>query len=305
MKYLLTLFAFIAFQSFAQDAILKKDGSKIDAKVIEISSTTIKYRKWDQPDGPMRTIEIREVKEIIYNDGTWEKFDEETTPKTEEKESPMRPPSRDDSRNDQDKEDLFKNGIFLDGVLGVGLRNYSYLEQIYTPNIDPNTGYDLGGTTTEQETRYSETNFMLSIRLGSKWYFGQGEKWRPGLQVTWFRFGTYIGGEAADDGPLIAVIGGPKTFSICNVGYANIFKFTDQMGLEANVTGGYNLEMYPYDGILTHGVSATVEAKFRFKKLAVGIDYMHIFGIENETTYNNSVRPASFNNIGISIGGKF
>lgn len=304
MKYLIILFTLISFQMHAQDVIMKKDGNKIDAKVIEITSSTIKYRNWDQPDGPVRNIEISQVKEIIYDNGTWETFDEpREEDKTETKEeAPMRPTSKESSKN---QDPLFKNGIFIDGVIGVGIRNYS--EYVYTPNIDPNTGFDNGGTS--QYVRNSQMHAMLSVRLGSKWYFGQREMWKPGLQTTWFRFGTYIGGESFDDGPAIGILAGPKTFSVCNVGFANIFKLSESIGVEANLTGGYNLELYPYDGIMTHGISTTFEAKFRFNKLSIGLDYMHIFGLNQENLVlvnpSNGFRPAGFDCIGISIGGKF
>lgn len=303
MKYLLILFTLISFQLSAQDVILKKDGSKISAKVIEITSTTIKYRNWDQPDGPIRNISITQVDEIIYDNGTWEKFDKPREYKEVES-KPMESPREKEKPN---KDPLMSNGFFIDGILGAGIRNNTYFQEIYTPNIDPNTGFDLGGTTSIQETKVSDPHFMISVRLGSKWYFGGGESWRPGLQVNWFRFATYVGGESIEDGPLIGIIGGPKTFSICNVGYANVFKFSEEIGLEANITGGYNLEMYPYDGILTHGVSTGIEAKFRLRKLAIGIDYMHIFGIDNDNNIfsGGGPRPADFNNIGISIGTKF
>ena len=39
---IIVLFISITFSSWSQDAILKRDGSKIDAKVVEITSTTIK-----------------------------------------------------------------------------------------------------------------------------------------------------------------------------------------------------------------------------------------------------------------------
>ena len=63
---IIVLFISITFSSWSQDAILKRDGSKIDAKVVEITSTTIKYRNFDQPDGPLRNIAINDVQEIIY-----------------------------------------------------------------------------------------------------------------------------------------------------------------------------------------------------------------------------------------------
>ena len=45
-----TFFFFIGTFGFSQDVILKKDGKKIEAKVLEVSTTQIKYKREDQQD---------------------------------------------------------------------------------------------------------------------------------------------------------------------------------------------------------------------------------------------------------------
>src|SRR5690606_35686662 len=86
----IVLFIFLSFSGWSQDAIIKRDGTKIDAKVVEITATTIKYRNFDQPDGPIRNIAKNDVEEIIYSDGSWEKFEKTETPVTQSEE-PSRP----------------------------------------------------------------------------------------------------------------------------------------------------------------------------------------------------------------------
>jgi len=54
-----------------QDVIYKNDGVEIKVKVIEISET-IKYRNFDQPDGPIRNLKKEDVFMIIYENGTKE-----------------------------------------------------------------------------------------------------------------------------------------------------------------------------------------------------------------------------------------
>ena len=59
----------------AQDLIfIKPHNSTIEAKVIEITEDEIKYRNFDQLDGPIRTIDKSEVNKIVYEDGTEEEF---------------------------------------------------------------------------------------------------------------------------------------------------------------------------------------------------------------------------------------
>lgn len=78
----LTLFFVLLFTSLtvlAQDVIVKKDGSTILSKVMEINGTEIKYKKWSNQDGPLYTINKTEISTINYQNGEMEVFSEETT----------------------------------------------------------------------------------------------------------------------------------------------------------------------------------------------------------------------------------
>ena len=58
----------------AQDVIVKKDGSTLLSKVVEINSAEIKYRKWSNLDGPIYTLNLSEVLSINYQNGEVDKF---------------------------------------------------------------------------------------------------------------------------------------------------------------------------------------------------------------------------------------
>ena len=60
----------------AQDVIVKKDGSTILSKVIEIGTTEVKYKKWNNQNGPNYTISKSEVQAINYENGEKETFSE-------------------------------------------------------------------------------------------------------------------------------------------------------------------------------------------------------------------------------------
>jgi hypothetical protein len=241
-------------------------------------------------------ISVSEVEEIIYEDGTWEKFDKpRTETEPEETEEPSRPgPPRPTVKKNDDP--ILQSGFFFEGILGAAFRQGRYIEY--------NSYYDQFGNwiTTEVEQERTDTYMSLNIRLGSKWYFGASDKWRPGLQVNYFRFGILI-----DPNAFESLIIGPKNFTICNVGMANAFKFNENIGMEVNVNGGYNLEMYPDDGTVTHGIAANGDVKFRFRRLAVGIDYTRIFGfsVDNFGGGSTTDRAANYHIVGLSIGAKF
>lgn len=89
-KLVLAVFAsiFINAICFSQDLITKKSGDDIEANVIEVTATEIKYKKFDNLDGPTIILLKTEVLMIRYKNGSKDIFVEEnkiepdTTPKT-------------------------------------------------------------------------------------------------------------------------------------------------------------------------------------------------------------------------------
>ncbi len=83
MKVLIRSFATLILlcitgMATAQDVIVKTDNSTILSKVLEITSTEIKYKKWDNEDGPLYSISRSEIKSINYENGEVENFSEVT-----------------------------------------------------------------------------------------------------------------------------------------------------------------------------------------------------------------------------------
>lgn len=62
--------------SFSQDMITKKSSEDIKAKVIEVTTTEIKYKKFDDISGPLFTILKSDVLMIRYENGTKDIFNE-------------------------------------------------------------------------------------------------------------------------------------------------------------------------------------------------------------------------------------
>lgn len=72
--YSLLLMSLFAASVYAQDVIVKKDGSTILSKVVEIGSGEVKYKKFSNQDGPMYTILKTEIQAINYENGEKESF---------------------------------------------------------------------------------------------------------------------------------------------------------------------------------------------------------------------------------------
>ena len=73
---LVVLLVCSAGTAVAQDVILKKDNTTVLSKVIEVTSTEIKYKKWSNQDGPTYSIDRSEVTSINYQNGDVDKFND-------------------------------------------------------------------------------------------------------------------------------------------------------------------------------------------------------------------------------------
>ena len=58
----------------SQDRIYRQNGKIIEVKIIEVGSSEIKYREFNNPDGPIYVLETDRVKKIVYQNGKEEKF---------------------------------------------------------------------------------------------------------------------------------------------------------------------------------------------------------------------------------------
>ena len=60
----------------AQDVIITREAKRIEAKIIEVSSTEIKYKEFSNQDGPTFVLNTTEINTIIYKNGSVKVFDE-------------------------------------------------------------------------------------------------------------------------------------------------------------------------------------------------------------------------------------
>ena len=75
MKQLLVLlFLLCSATIFAQDVIVKKDGSTILSKVLEVNQNEVKYKNYNNLNGPTYTISKSELQAINYRNGAKDTF---------------------------------------------------------------------------------------------------------------------------------------------------------------------------------------------------------------------------------------
>lgn len=86
MKLLLTFFILmISGFIYSQDIITLKSGEKLEVKVVEQTNETVKYKKFNNLEGPVYVIEKSEINLITYENGSTENFNSKSGKKEESK----------------------------------------------------------------------------------------------------------------------------------------------------------------------------------------------------------------------------
>lgn len=268
------LFLTLYVTGFSQDFIIKKDGTKLEVKVLEISSTEVKYYNFTQPNGPMRILGTHELTEIIYENGEFEKFDVK---------EPIKPQNNVVAEQPRSTAkyaplDMMGAGFAIDILIGGNT-----FSRIQTNNIfDPYQP-------TPQPQKITTGSSSFGFRLSNKWYFDATPKWRSGIQVSYIRM-NFNSSYALS--PFSAF-----SLSPLNFGTANIIKLNDHLGLEANMICGLTITQDGNSGYTYTGITLNPEVKLRYKVLAVGIDYSR-----SSQLFNNYHR---LHQLSFSIGAKF
>lgn len=65
-----------SFHAFSQDILTKKNGDEIKVRVLEVTNTEIKYKKWSNQDGPSYTLPKDDVFMIKYKNGEKDVFND-------------------------------------------------------------------------------------------------------------------------------------------------------------------------------------------------------------------------------------
>ncbi len=63
----------------AQDVIITNDSRKIDAQIIEVSQTEVKYKEKSNPNGPTFVLNTKDINSIIYANGSVSTFTQTQT----------------------------------------------------------------------------------------------------------------------------------------------------------------------------------------------------------------------------------
>ncbi len=84
---LIPIFLFLSTGVFSQDTIYMRSNDIVVAKVLEILPEYVKYKKFDNPDGPDYTTLKADILRIVYQNGTVDEFKDSDIPHKSNNES--------------------------------------------------------------------------------------------------------------------------------------------------------------------------------------------------------------------------
>ena len=238
--FLITLFTGGAFSTNAQDLIILKDGNVIETKVLEISPTEIRYKRFDHLDGPTIVIMAVDVLSIRYENGRTEIINSTaqqaiTTPSPTELPIQVQP-------SDQNKPNPRLNTI---GAT-VGYQGVSAF------------GFTLNGTVSPGN--YTFFDFNLGLGFNSFAFNGR---------INFNAFVPFkIGGWYAGAG-----IGGGYNELFSGIFAGNI---TTGFILFNWLNIGYTLQIGTFDGIVNHNAFAGYSYRFKSQQNSTTNTIVHI-----------------------------
>lgn len=83
--YVSIVFLFSFTSIYAQDIVTKTNGDDLSVKILEVTQTEIKYKRFDNLDGPTFTLPINEILIIRYENGSKEVFNQQSKADLKEK----------------------------------------------------------------------------------------------------------------------------------------------------------------------------------------------------------------------------
>jgi hypothetical protein len=133
--------------SHAQDLLILKTGEDINAKIVEVGSQEVKYKKFENIDGPTYTISKDKIFMIKYQNGTKETFDNESGNTATEQKPVLKSPPVQQQKQIQlaDSQSKLRKGRVLTGLgssfVGMGSVLLASGGAVYAVSYDYYTGY--------------------------------------------------------------------------------------------------------------------------------------------------------------------
>lgn len=285
--FLLSIFLCIGIRSIAQDNIIQSNGTEIQAKVIEVTETSVRYKRFDNLAGPIYSLSKIEIVMIQYENGTKDTFSSSiakkaTSNKNDNNRAISIPLIQDSLR--------IKNYLFINGSFNTGLLTSRRLEHPVLTNI-----YDKEGLLASFAFEFGGVLYLAPNKMPST--FGLG------LNLTFFAIGGAIleQQDQVQVQPYHTALGPQLSFKLAPYSVLDLY-------LKAGMTLMKIREYFKPLFLSELGIT------FRYKRFLVGLSgaYMPSFYTQTVATYNFNYRRYQYGSthnyshirvrIGFSIG---
>ncbi len=258
----------IAGSASAQDKMYKKNGDIVNSKITEVTNRSVSYKRADNPDGPVYSINKAELQRIEYQNGTEDVFFEPT-------EKPM-----------ASKQNTKKYGNNIIAIAPLQLNEGAGFGLSYERVLDKNgiMSFYLPATVSFDNNNFSSNTYPYTSsnnKTNLIYYFMPGIKFYPTGSKGVVRYAV---------GPSISVMTGNR----------EVNKFTyDNMG---NVTGQYvgNVNRFSLGVIINNSLNiCPTPHLYLGLELGLGVTYIDQEGGKNTGNTN------TIGQFGFKIGYRF
>jgi hypothetical protein len=149
---------FFTADLFCQDVIVKKDSTKIEAKLLEVKPNEIKYKVFYYQDGPIHVIDKSEVAYVKYSNGTSDVFND-----TNEQAGNIKTDTI--YIDEKQLKDTVKTGDYMKFNIQAAIVVYNSFSNVPRENRLEMTSSD--------EYRYVSTKQNITFNLGFNFLFGK------------------------------------------------------------------------------------------------------------------------------------
>lgn len=281
MRKLISIFLACAFvlTVSAQDVITMRDGSAVKAKVLELLTNEVKYKRWDNQSGPTYTVANVKIEKILFADGNEQTFTHseyngsaKSTPQPADENLSVAETAKNASQQVIGmREKVLDKHVFFGGKFGVGANwNSSSKNEIFYPS------------------------WSYHIKANVEWYPNLYNGNGIGVLLGYAYYGCEAYGYYTN---------GTTTKAPCNLGYVSFTPYWSlrekpiysKIGLEFNFLASYD-KVWNKSGFNSATAGLYAEAGWAYKCLQLGIYFDWLFTKQAKDTEGNN------QGVGVAIG---
>lgn len=166
---LLTTSVFICFTSVAQDLLTKRNGEEVKVKVTEVTSTDVRYKVYDNQEGPVYTLSKTEVFSVKYQNGTKDIFAEQSAAPTTGNSQNMFAQGKSDAITNYRAYKPAGTGTLVTGLVSPLLGLVPAIACSLTPPKEENLGYTNSELMKNADYRNGYTQGSKKIKSRKVW----------------------------------------------------------------------------------------------------------------------------------------